>query len=126
MSKIQPSSSLNPILVCGFTDGAILLYSVIPSELTFKTSLVYTAKDVHGFGVNCLDTLVLEDNQFLVASGGDDQNISVTLFQRLPNGVAKIAGCTVYAHSSCIKGLAIYRKTVNQAAEIRLCSSGYD
>lgn len=81
---------------------------------------------MHGFGVNFIDTLVLKDNCFLVASGGDDQNIAVNLFEKTGPGLYKISDCTTYGHSSCIKGLLIYRKVVNNTEEIRLCSSGYD
>lgn len=94
------------MLACGLTDGSILLYGIVQSETKFKFKLLLTLSDVHGFGVNFIDTLVLDDKRFLVASGGDDQNISVSLFEKSDDtSITRVSHCTSYAHSSCVKGL---------------------
>lgn len=69
----------DPLLVCGFTNGTINLYQVATEDDRLIQRVSY--EKVHGFGVNCLDTVVVrKDNRFIVVSGGDDQAIAVTLF----------------------------------------------
>ena len=81
---------------------------------------------MHGFGVNCIDTLVLGEHRFLIASGGDDQNISLMLLEKKGAEVVKVLHCTNYAHSSSVKGLVLFKQVEDGRPIIKLCSSGYD
>ena len=72
MKRIKLANQMNYV-ACGFTDGTIRIYRVTTSELI----LCHETRQAHGFGVNCLDTVVLDatEGKFLVVSGGDDQYI---------------------------------------------------
>ena len=40
---------------------------------------MHTFKHAHDFGVNSIDALELNDESILIASGGDDQQLSIIL-----------------------------------------------
>ena len=58
----------DPLLTCGFTNGTIRIYQVKANGLT----LLRSEAQVHGFGVNCMDTVVIDDAKFMIVTGGDD------------------------------------------------------
>lgn len=79
MKKVQLGDENDPLLVCGFTNGTIRLYSISNDA---RLTLQLSCEKVHGFGVNCLDTVVVAKNsKFFVVSGGDDQAVAVTLIE---------------------------------------------
>ena len=83
-----------------------------------KESLIEElALTAHDFGVNCISVHKLKDITW-VASGGDDQQISV---MKLQDGKLDLL-YRWYAHSSCIKGIGFYM----QEQQLYVCSSGYD
>ena len=57
------------LVTCGFTNGVIKVYRV---SITEGLLTQHTAKQVHEFGVNVMDTIVIGDGKFLVVTGGDD------------------------------------------------------
>ena len=107
MKRIQ-LDGMSPMIACGFTDGSVLLYSIDKINDSYTATLLDAQKDVHGFGVNCIDTVILDEHRFLIASGGDDQNISLMLMEKKGTKVGKIGHCTKYAHSSSVKGLVMF------------------
>lgn len=101
------------LIVCGFTNGNLILYKASNEGL-----LIVEKHQAHQLGVNCLDTVTSEAG-IIVASGGDDQQIAISKFTK--EGLF-IESFKVLAHSSCIKGICAYLKD----QELWLASSGYD
>jgi WD40 repeat protein len=59
----------NHVLICGLSNGDIILLSVGQNA---HLTVVHTFKHAHDFGVNSIDALT-DGNMILIASGGDDQ-----------------------------------------------------
>ena len=76
MSRVSLAGT-DALIACGFTNGVIKVYRVSVNE---GLSTQHTAKQVHEFGVNVMDTIVIEGGKFLVVTGGDDQHICVSLY----------------------------------------------
>lgn len=100
-------------VACGQTNGDLSLIEV--SDTGIKVAV---KQRVHDFGVNCLDSVTLGQS-VLIATGGDDQHLRVGLFSLQGE---PIASARVQAHSSCVKGVAVYLK----AGNLVVVSSGYD
>ena len=65
------------VLICGLSNGDLVLLRVNQEDL--QLSLVHTFKHAHDFGVNSIDALELNNESILIASGGDDQQLSIIL-----------------------------------------------
>jgi WD40 repeat protein len=100
-------------IACGLTNGDVVVIN------TNLGSLLVTCK-VHDFGVNSLDARLNSSSSILIASGGDDQQISITY---LDITTKKIIHKKSYAHSSSIKGVTMWRQSENT---YMVASSGYD
>ena len=69
-----------PLVVCGFTDGAIRVYAV-SGQGGSSLILKHESLQVHGFGVNTMDAVTVDQTSFLVITGGDDQHIVCSLYE---------------------------------------------
>jgi len=56
MVRIQLKNQ-KPLVACGFTDGTIRVYQI--DESTESMTLCHEDLKVHGFGVNCMDVVVI-------------------------------------------------------------------
>ena len=63
---------------------------------------MHTFKRAHDFGVNSIDALELNNETILIASGGDDQQLSIIHTDLSNHKLIKF-----YGHSSSIKGVSL-------------------
>lgn len=104
---------LSDLLLCGLTNGQLVMFKVSRAGLEMKAR-----EQAHDFGVNCLAVKVVE-GRVVAVTGGDDQHIRVGVYSAEGS---LIAFTRKFAHTSCIKGIALYKKN----GVLTVASSGYD
>lgn len=62
---------------------------------------------LHQSGINCCDWLEIENNYGLLASGGDDQRLSLTIFQ-YEDTVTSLCNVSICVHCSQVTGIIIF------------------
>ena len=125
------------VLVVGLSSGNIAIFNVSLMEGQLDCKQIGTLTHAHDFGVNSIDSVTFkrsvdviknysDQTQILIASGGDDQRLVVhnILLQekQLKNGSYKVSMTILskfkrYAHTSCVKGVLIVRKTEQLIAQ---------
>ena len=122
MQKVKFKESV--IFIIGLSSGDIVLSEFkISPEGEIQTRIIGNLKKVHDFGVNSLDAMSFkrsvevikkptDQNQILIASGGDDQQLAVhnILLTNPKNWQMKILSkFKRAAHTSCVKGILLRR-----------------
>jgi hypothetical protein len=113
------------VLVVGLSSGDVVLVECkLDPAGQLKTRIIGTMKKVHDFGVNSLDAVTfkrsseilakapVEQNQILIASGGDDQQLAVHNILLTNPQNWKLHVLSKFkrpAHTSCVKGVLLRR-----------------
>jgi hypothetical protein len=76
MKRVKSNKTKKAFIFVGMSSGDLVLVEV-SDEL--NTRILTTIK-VHDFGINSLDATRGSNNTLVVATGGDDQNIALSVF----------------------------------------------
>ncbi|VVC31561.1 Hypothetical protein CINCED_3A019551 [Cinara cedri] len=131
MLKIQINN--NDYILSTSAKGLVFFWNI--SELNYER-LEQTSLDIkpvyqynlHQSGINCCDWLELENKYYLLATGGDDQNLKLSVFQCIVNVIFK-CDVSVFVHSSQVTGVKVFNKFVVSASvdqNIIFCSWSFD